>query len=93
MGLRVRVGPMVSCDYVVGGANERERLAATGALAVDMESAAIARAVAGVPTAVVRVIVDTAYSPVARLATVPAGVRALSVLRRTGAGAAQMGRR
>jgi 4-hydroxy-3-methylbut-2-enyl diphosphate reductase len=86
MGLRVRSGPMVSRDRVVGGAAERAKLAATGAIAVDMESAEIVRACAnvGVPTAVVRVIVDTAFTPVARLATVPAGARALAILRRTG---------
>jgi 4-hydroxy-3-methylbut-2-enyl diphosphate reductase len=84
MGLRVRTGPMVSCDHVVGGAEARAKLAATGALAVDMESAQIVRAAKGIPTAVVRVIVDTAFSPVARLATIPAGARALRVLRATG---------
>jgi 4-hydroxy-3-methylbut-2-enyl diphosphate reductase len=84
MGLRVRTGPMVSHDRVVGGAEERARLAATGAIAVDMESAEIVRATVGVPTAVVRVIVDTAFTPVARLATLPAGARALLILRELG---------
>jgi 4-hydroxy-3-methylbut-2-enyl diphosphate reductase len=84
LGLRVRTGPMVSHDRIVGGAEERAALAATGAVAVDMESAALVRATGGIPTAVVRVIVDTAFTPVARLATLPAGARALSVLRRTG---------
>jgi len=84
MGLRVRTGPMVSHDRVVGGAEERARLAATGAVAVDMESAEIVRATVGVPTAVVRVIVDTAFSPVARFATLPAGARALLILRELG---------
>ena len=84
MGLRVRTGPMYSCDHVVGGAAERARLAATGAVAVDMESAAIVRSAGSTPTAVVRVIVDTAYSPVARLATVPAGARALMTLYKIG---------
>ena len=84
MGLRVRTGPMHSCDHVVGGASERALLAATGAVAVDMESAAIVRAAGTTPTAVVRVIVDTAYSPVARLATVPAGARALITLNKIG---------
>jgi 4-hydroxy-3-methylbut-2-enyl diphosphate reductase len=84
MGLRVRTGPMLSRDHVVGGADEREKLRATGALAVDMESTEIVRAVRDLPVAVVRVIVDTAYRPVARLATVPAGARALRILRRTG---------
>jgi 4-hydroxy-3-methylbut-2-enyl diphosphate reductase len=83
MGMRVRTGPMVSCDHIVGGAEERERLAATGALAVDMESASVVRAAPAVPTAVVRVIVDTAFRPVARLATIPAGIRALRVLHDT----------
>jgi 4-hydroxy-3-methylbut-2-enyl diphosphate reductase len=86
-GLRVRTGPMVSCDHVVHGVKEREQLAAKGALAVDMESAAIVRALGRdqdrVPVAVVRVIVDTAHTPVARLATIPAGARALMSLRRT----------
>ena len=84
MGIPVRTGPMVSRDHLVGGAEERARLAATGALAVDMESAALVRRSAHLPTAVVRVVVDTAFSPVARLATVPAGAKALLTLRRTG---------
>jgi len=84
LGLRVHAGPMVSTDRLVGGAEARARLAATGALAVDMESTAIVRAAGAIPTAVVRVIVDTAFSPVVRLATLPAGARALSVLRHVG---------
>jgi 4-hydroxy-3-methylbut-2-enyl diphosphate reductase len=88
MGLRVRVGPIVSTDHLVNSVRERDRLAATGALAADMESAAIARYVtkqlSGTPIAVVRVIVDTVANPVNRLATVPAGIKALRVLRRTG---------
>jgi 4-hydroxy-3-methylbut-2-enyl diphosphate reductase len=87
MGLRVRSGPVLSCDRIVGDADEREQLAATGALAVDMESAALVRALGREPdrpVAVVRVIVDTAHSPVARLATLTAGARALLTLRRVG---------
>ncbi|MDT4904322.1 MAG: 4-hydroxy-3-methylbut-2-en-yl diphosphate reductase [Pseudonocardiales bacterium] len=88
LGLRVHCGPMVSCDHIVSSQEERERLAATGALAVDMESAEIVRALDKgpdrVPVAVVRVIVDTAYTPLARLNTLPAGAKALRVLRRTG---------
>jgi 4-hydroxy-3-methylbut-2-en-1-yl diphosphate reductase len=85
-GLRVRSGPMVSIDHIVNGARERERLATTGALAVDMESAIIVRELrrTGIPVAVVRVIVDTAHTPLQRLRTVPAGAKALHVLRRTG---------
>jgi 4-hydroxy-3-methylbut-2-enyl diphosphate reductase len=84
MGLTVRTGPMVSTDHIVRGADGMARLAATGAIAVDMESAAIVRAASGVPTAVVRVIVDTAYSPVASLMTIPSGARALLTLRKVG---------
>jgi 4-hydroxy-3-methylbut-2-enyl diphosphate reductase len=85
LGLRVHVGPTVSSDHIVTGV-ERERLAATGALAVDMESAAVVHALREreVPIAVVRVIVDTAHAPLRRAATVPAGVRALRTLRRIG---------
>jgi 4-hydroxy-3-methylbut-2-enyl diphosphate reductase len=86
MGMRVRVGAIVSTDHLINSVDGREKLASTGALAVDMESAAIVRAAVrrGIPIAVVRVIVDTAISPVNRLATVPAGVKALRTLRRTG---------
>jgi 4-hydroxy-3-methylbut-2-enyl diphosphate reductase len=85
MGMRVHFGPMVSCDKIVTG-QQREKLAKTGALAVDMESAAIVRAMGPAverpPVAVVRVIVDTAFMPVARPSTVAAGARALLTLRR-----------
>jgi 4-hydroxy-3-methylbut-2-enyl diphosphate reductase len=85
MGLRVHVGPIMSSDHIVTG-REREKLAATGALAVDMESAAIVRALKDHerPIAVVRVIVDTVHSPLHRLTTITAGARALHTLRRTG---------
>jgi 4-hydroxy-3-methylbut-2-en-1-yl diphosphate reductase len=84
-GLRVHIGPMVSTDHIVTG-SERERLARTGALAVDMESSAVVRALPtrDLPVAVVRVIVDTAYTPLGRLRTVGAGAKALRVLRRIG---------
>jgi 4-hydroxy-3-methylbut-2-enyl diphosphate reductase len=85
MGLRVHTGPIISTDHIVSGL-EREKMADTGALAVDMESAAIVRALSerDLPVAVVRVIVDTVHSPLNRLATVPAGARALRVLRQVG---------
>lgn len=88
MGLRVRTGPIVSTDHIVTDSAERERLAATGAIAVDMESAAVARAARALPgnppTVVVRVIVDAAYAPLARLGTVAAGAKALAILRKLG---------
>ncbi|TMK39407.1 MAG: 4-hydroxy-3-methylbut-2-enyl diphosphate reductase [Actinobacteria bacterium] len=55
--LRVRVGPIVSTDRLVRG-SERRRLRATGALAVDTESAWLAGAADGRPLAVVRAVVD-----------------------------------
>jgi 4-hydroxy-3-methylbut-2-en-1-yl diphosphate reductase len=88
LGMRVTSGPIVSVDHIVNSVGERERLAATGAIAVDMESAAVVRALGErpgqIPVAVVRVIVDTAYTPIARLRTLPAGAKALLTLRRTG---------
>jgi 4-hydroxy-3-methylbut-2-enyl diphosphate reductase len=76
LGLRVRSGPMLSRETLIGGADEREQLAETGALAADMESADIAAAFTDqhIPVAVVRVIVDTATVPLMRPATVYAGV-------------------
>ena len=83
-GLRVRSGPMLSRETLIGGPDEREQIADTGVLAVDMESADIAAAFAdqGIPVAVVRVIVDTANVPLVRPSTLYAGAKALSVLRR-----------
>ncbi len=84
-GFRVHTGPMISTDHIVNGP-ERTQLAKTGALAVDMESSAIVRALKtrGVPVAVVRVIVDTVHAPLNRLSTVTSGARALGTLRRIG---------
>jgi 4-hydroxy-3-methylbut-2-enyl diphosphate reductase len=86
LGVRVHRGPILTTDRLITGGPERAAQAANGAIAVDMESAPIVRAVianAGhPPLAVVRVIVDTVDSPLARLATVPAGIRALRTLRR-----------
>jgi 4-hydroxy-3-methylbut-2-en-1-yl diphosphate reductase len=57
-GLTVHEGPVVSTTRLVRGA-ERPRLAATGAIACDMESAWLADGAAGRPLAVVRAVVDT----------------------------------
>jgi 4-hydroxy-3-methylbut-2-en-1-yl diphosphate reductase len=57
-GLTVHEGPVVSTTRLVRG-DERTRLAATGAIACDMESAWLADAAAGRPFAVVRAVVDT----------------------------------
>ncbi|WP_432991724.1 4-hydroxy-3-methylbut-2-enyl diphosphate reductase [Dactylosporangium sp. CA-233914] len=57
-GLTVRTGPVVSTDRLARGAT-RERLAATGALAVDLESAWLLAGSADRPAACVRVVADT----------------------------------
>jgi 4-hydroxy-3-methylbut-2-enyl diphosphate reductase len=79
-GLRVHVGPLVASGSVVRG-KRREELAATGALAVDMESGAVAGVAAGGPFAVVRAVVDTPDHPLLRPGTVVRGVTALRALR------------
>ncbi|MHA3704338.1 4-hydroxy-3-methylbut-2-enyl diphosphate reductase [Jatrophihabitans sp. YIM 134969] len=84
-GLTVHHAPVLTTDHVVTGC--RTELAATGAAAVDMESAPLVREALrrGMqPVAVVRVVVDTAHTPIGRFATVPAGARALATLRRIG---------
>jgi len=80
-GLRVHYGPMLSWPRLVGGA-DRRRLAATGVLAVDMESAWLAPP-EPVPFAVVRAVSDTAASPLLRPGIVVAGLAALRTLRGT----------
>jgi 4-hydroxy-3-methylbut-2-en-1-yl diphosphate reductase len=83
-GLRVHTGPIVSVPRLVFGA-ERERLAETGALAVDMESAWLARGCSGRPWAVVRTILDTPERDLHRpLATATGALRAYRALARVG---------
>jgi 4-hydroxy-3-methylbut-2-enyl diphosphate reductase len=80
-GLRVHVGPIVSTQRTADGATRRA-LAATGAIAVDMESAQLAAGAAGRPFGVLRVVVDTPQRPLWRPGTVAGGVVALHTLRR-----------
>jgi 4-hydroxy-3-methylbut-2-enyl diphosphate reductase len=82
-GLTVHTGPIVSGDHVVHGP-ERAELAATGAIAADMESAFLADAADGGPFAVVRVIVDTPSHPLVHPATAVTGVTATRVLAKVG---------
>jgi 4-hydroxy-3-methylbut-2-enyl diphosphate reductase len=84
-GLSVHVGPILTVDRVVRGA-ERGRLAASGALAVDMESYPLVRAAqaAGSPVVVIRAIVDTPDRPLARPVTAQASLAAWRSLRRAG---------
>jgi 4-hydroxy-3-methylbut-2-en-1-yl diphosphate reductase len=82
-GRPARAGPLITSDHVVTGA-ERRRLAAEGALAVDMEAGPLAWAAAGRPFAAVRVIVDTPGAPLFGPATVSGGRTALRALRELG---------
>jgi 4-hydroxy-3-methylbut-2-enyl diphosphate reductase len=78
-GLTVHVGPVGGADAIVTGA-ARAEWAARGALAVDMESGALART--GRLGAVVRAIVDTPVHPLVSFGTLPRGTAALRTLRR-----------
>ncbi|MFJ8442580.1 phosphorylase family protein [Kitasatospora griseola] len=83
-GLRAHLGTLRTADHVVRGA-ERSRLHAEGALAVDMEAAAVLAARAehapDLPAAVLRVVVDTPERELIRPGTLPAGFRAWRALR------------
>ncbi|MEU6928708.1 1-hydroxy-2-methyl-2-butenyl 4-diphosphate reductase [Streptomyces sp. NPDC046385] len=82
-GRTVHTGPLTGSDHVVRGP-ERAALAAGGAVAVDMESAATLRtAVASGPrpVAAVRVVVDAPEHELVRIGTVRGGISAFRVLR------------
>ncbi|EST35343.1 hypothetical protein [Streptomyces roseochromogenus] len=82
-GRTVHTGPLTGSDHVVRGP-ERSQLLATGALAVDMESAAtLLAAVRGGerPVAAVRVVVDAPEHELVRIGTVRGGISAFRVLR------------
>ncbi|WP_435973135.1 phosphorylase family protein [Streptomyces sp. Qhu_M48] len=89
-GRAVHTGPLVGSDHVVRGP-ERAALRATGAIAVDMESAATLRTARGVPglvggpdarpVAAVRVVVDAPEHELVRIGTVRGGISAFRVLR------------
>ncbi len=80
-GFTVHVGPIVTVDEVVQGKAERAELAVSGALAVDMEAAAVLQHAGGRPVAVVRVIVDTPDRPLWHPGTLTGGAAALRALR------------
>ncbi|MGW7439215.1 phosphorylase family protein [Streptomyces sp. NPDC054849] len=82
-GRTVHTGALTGSDHVVRG-QERAQLRATGAIAVDMESAATlwtATRSAGRPVAAVRVIVDAPEHELVRIGTVRGGISAFRVLR------------
>ncbi|MFI1395630.1 1-hydroxy-2-methyl-2-butenyl 4-diphosphate reductase [Streptomyces sp. NPDC020681] len=82
-GRTVHTGPLTGSDHVVRG-HERAELRATGAIAVDMESAATlrcARSTGPRPVAAVRVVVDAPEHELVRIGTVRGGISAFRVLR------------
>ncbi|MEW2134411.1 1-hydroxy-2-methyl-2-butenyl 4-diphosphate reductase [Streptomyces sp. NPDC005435] len=82
-GHTVHTGPLTGSDHVVRGP-ERADLLATGAIAVDMESAAtlLTAVRAGArPVAAVRVVVDAPEHELVRIGTVRGGISAFRVLR------------
>jgi 4-hydroxy-3-methylbut-2-enyl diphosphate reductase len=80
LGVRAHLGPILSADHVVRG-GEREALRATGAVAVDMESAWLAEAAGDRPLTVLRVVVDAPGRELLRPSTLINGARALRSLR------------
>jgi 4-hydroxy-3-methylbut-2-enyl diphosphate reductase len=82
-GLRARAGKVATVDHLVRNA-ERERLAAAGMIAADMESAPLAAAAGGRPVAVIRAISDTADRPLLRPGVLTGGLSALRSLRAAG---------
>lgn len=90
-GLAARCGPVASVSEIVTG-QARERMLACGAVAVDMESAWLARAAQGRPFAVLRVLSDTPEHELAQrlplgppLPTLRNGLRAVGALRQAAA--------
>jgi nucleoside phosphorylase len=82
-GRNVHTGSLTGSDHVVRG-HERADLLATGAIAVDMESAATLHSAvrAGArPVAAVRVVVDAPEHELVRIGTVRGGISAFRVLR------------
>ncbi|SDP29397.1 phosphorylase family protein [Actinacidiphila guanduensis] len=82
-GPTVHTGTLAESDHVVRGA-ERTALAATGAIAVDMESAAMRRAALAEGAghiAAARVVVDTPEFELVRVGTLRTGIIAFRVLR------------
>jgi 4-hydroxy-3-methylbut-2-enyl diphosphate reductase len=79
VGVHATTGPIVTAGHIVDG-EEREALAATGAIGVDMESADVAELAAGHPFAAVRVVVDSPRRGLFRPSLLTDGLRALRVL-------------
>ena len=80
LGISVHIGPILSIDHLVKRP-EHESLAATGAIAVDMESAWLAAAAAALPFAVLRVVSDGPDHELWSTRVIANGIRALRKLR------------
>jgi 4-hydroxy-3-methylbut-2-enyl diphosphate reductase len=81
VGLDARVGPVVSTGSLVKGSSDRARLAATGALAVDMETSALVGVPWDRPVTILRAISDTSARDLLSPAIITGGWRALRALR------------
>ncbi|MGH3305299.1 MAG: 4-hydroxy-3-methylbut-2-enyl diphosphate reductase [Streptosporangiaceae bacterium] len=79
-GLRASVGGIATVDHLIR-AGQHAALAATGAVAVDMESAPLLAAATGQPVVVLRAISDTPDQPLASPGIVTGGLAALRSLR------------
>ncbi|WP_369274758.1 1-hydroxy-2-methyl-2-butenyl 4-diphosphate reductase [Streptomyces sp. R11] len=82
-GRTVHTGPLTGSDHIIRG-QERSDLLSTGAIAVDMESAAtlLSAVHAGErPVAAVRVVVDAPEHELVRIGTLRGGISAFRVLR------------
>jgi 4-hydroxy-3-methylbut-2-enyl diphosphate reductase len=89
---RLHHGPVISTEHAVRG-DERAALAATGAIAADMESFWLLRDVGDRPHAVLRIAVDTPERELgANLDTVTGGLTAYRSLKRGGAALAEWAR-
>jgi 4-hydroxy-3-methylbut-2-enyl diphosphate reductase len=80
LGLRVIAGPIATSRRPVFSRRHRAALGRTGALAVDLESAAAVRALPGRPVAVLRVITDTATAGLLHPGLIRRGLRARRAL-------------
>jgi len=80
-GLRARVGPIATTERLLAR-SEHARLAAAGAIAVDMESAQLLAGADGRPAVVVRAISDTPEHALISPRTITGGLAALRALRR-----------
>src|SRR6185295_1123125 len=84
VGISPHTGPVATSRRLVDG-DARDELLATGAIAVDMESATVAHAASGHPFVTVRVVVDTPRHGLRHPSLIADGFRALRVLRKVAA--------